>query len=246
MTAVASHTRTGEFEQLYIRLRSKEGRVYTDEQVAQLPFIDKNHAHYKEWKIRTSSFNKLLAYIQHKRAELNILEVGCGNGWLSAQIATGTKAKVTGIDINNTELEQAKRVFQKQPNLHFLNSDLGDGIFGNRKFDIIIFAASIQYFSSLSQVLAVSLRHLTANGEIHLLDSNFYHPTERLAAKERTKDYYASMGFPELSNYYYHHSIEDLEPFRFTVLHNPGSWRNKLTGVKNPFHWIVIKDKISS
>ena len=92
-----------------------------------------------------------------------------------------------------------------------------------------------------TKILIVSFKHLTENGEIHFLDSHFYHHSAIEEAKQRTKDYYASLGFPELSNYYYQHSIEDLEPFGFIVLQDPGSWKNKLTVAKNPFHWIVIK-----
>ena len=241
MKEVTADTITDRFEQQYLRLRTKEGRVYTDEQVEQFPYIGKTHTHYKEWKTRAASFNKLSAYIKRMPVALNILEVGCGNGWLSAQIATLIKGEVTGTDINHTELEQAKRVFQKKSNLHFINGDIRDGVLINKKFNIIIFAASIQYFSSLHEILDLTSRHLTTGGEVHFLDSHFYRRHEIHAARLRTKDYYLSMGFPELSNYYYHHSIEDLKPHKFIIMHDPGSWKNKLRGTKNPFHWIVIK-----
>ena len=244
MKEVTADTINDRFEQQYLRLRSKEGRVYTDEQVEQFPFIGKTHVHYNEWKTRAASFSKLSAYIKRMPAAINILEVGCGNGWLSAKLATLIKGEVTGMDINNTELEQAKRVFQKRSKLHFINGDIRDGALADKKFNIIIFAASIQYFSSLHETLDLASGHLTTGGEIHILDSHFYRRPEVLTARLRTKNYYSSMGFPELNNYYYHHSIEDLTPYRFIILHDPGSWKNKLTGNKNPFHWIVIKKKI--
>lgn len=231
------------FEQLYMRLRQKEGRIYTDEVTANLPCINKNHPNAKEWKTRERSLKKLLTYIKHIATDPTILEVGCGNGWLSAQLADTTAGNVIGMDINNTELEQAKRVFHQYANLSFINGDLRNGILADKKLDIIIFAASIQYFPSLKEVIDAALKYLMPNGEIHILDSHFYPQKEMAAAKQRTKKYYASIGFDELTNYYHHHSIEALNGYRYKILQDPFSWKNKLWATKYPFHWIIIKNK---
>ena len=45
-----------------------------------------------------------------------ILDVGCGNGWFSGQLAAIASAKVYALDLNRMELEQAARIF----NLHNL------------------------------------------------------------------------------------------------------------------------------
>ncbi len=232
-----------EFEQLYIRLRQKEGRIYTDEETANLPCLRKDHPNAKEWEIRELSLKKILTYIKHKTTDPTILEIGCGNGWLSAQLAAATKGKVIATDINNTELEQAKRVFHQHSNLSFINCDMRYGTMADKRFDIIIFAASIQYFSSFKEVINTALEHLTPNGEIHILDSHFYPQKEITAAKQRTKEYYTSIGFRELTNYYHHHSIEALNEYLHTILQDPYSWKNKLLARKYPFHWIIIKNQ---
>ena len=241
MSGIVTYSYNDEFAQLYIRLRQKEGRIYSDEEVVKLPFIDKAHPNNKEWKIRTLSFKKLLTHLKQKKTVLNILEVGCGNGWMSAQLAVNLKAEVTGIDINNVELEQAKRIFYTQPNLSFTYGDLRYAVFSDRKFDIIIFAASIQYFSSLNEIIAIALKHLSSNGEIHIMDSHFYRLGEVVVATQRTKDYYVSMGFSQLTPHYHHHSIDSLNLFNYTILQNPYLLKNKLLRNKNPFHWIVIR-----
>ena len=65
-------------------------------------------------------------------------------------------SKVIGTDINFSEIQQAARVFQHVPNLHFIYTYAEPGVFKEKKFDIIIFAASIQYFESLQETISNS------------------------------------------------------------------------------------------
>ncbi|MFA6085047.1 class I SAM-dependent methyltransferase [Mucilaginibacter sp.] len=230
-----------DFERLYITLRKQEQRLYTDEQVTQLPNIDALHVHYNEWKIRKHSANRLIGYLSKKKRALNILEIGCGNGWLSAQLAKIKGANVIGQDINRVEIDQAKRVFHKN-NLQFFCEDFNAERFKDLRFDVIIFAASVQYFPSLKQILNHALNCLSAGGEIHLIDTNFYNHSNIDSAKERTLVYYTKMGCPELAAYYFHHLLDDLKGFDHQILANPNTIINKLLK-GNPFYWISIKKK---
>ena len=230
------------FEQLYIRLRTKEGRIYTDEEIAGLPEIDRSHPYFHEWQIRKQSMNKLLAYIMERESASHILEVGCGNGWLSAQLALSTKADITGIDINYVELEQAARTFQHLVNLRFINDDIRENAGIDKKADYVIFAASIQYFPSLKEILTAAMEYLSENGEIHIIDSHFYPKSKIDAARNRTRDYYRAMDADIMTEYYFHHAVEELACFKHTVLYNPNSWKNRFSYFKHPFHWIRIKN----
>ena len=137
------------FEEKYILLRRKENRLYTDEQLKWLPEIEVSHPHYKEWQARKRSCNKLIQHLGNKRTDLNILDVGCGNGWLCHHLSKIPGSSVAGIDINKTELDQAKRVFDHIENVEFFYGGIDNESIRNEKFDAIIFAASIQYFPSL-------------------------------------------------------------------------------------------------
>jgi ubiquinone/menaquinone biosynthesis C-methylase UbiE len=232
-----------EFDQLYFRLRQKEGRIYTDADVATLPFIYASHPHHNEWVIRKHSQKALISYLKHKNTFTSILEVGCGNGWLSSRIAKTIDAEVTGLDINTYELEQAKRVFKNIPNLNFVNSNMQSESLKNEKFDMIVFAASIQYFPSLKQIIQIAIEHLTLQGEVHIMDSPFYQIQETAAARQRTKKYFAAIGFEAMADHYYHHHLAELENFQYKILHHPNSWKNKLSIKKNPFYWITIKNR---
>jgi ubiquinone/menaquinone biosynthesis C-methylase UbiE len=230
------------FEELYVALRLKEGRIYGEKEIAELPVIAASHPHYKEWLIRKRSCNKLLRYIKRHGHICNILEVGCGNGWLAARLASATKTRVTGIDINTVELEQARKVFRRIRDLTFTEGDIRSGILADEKFDLIIFAASVQYFESLEEILEFATRFLTLQGEIHIIDSRLYQPYEIASAKQRSKKYFTDIGFPRMAALYFHHGIREIESLRFSILYNPNAWINKLLFRENPFYWIVIKN----
>jgi ubiquinone/menaquinone biosynthesis C-methylase UbiE len=240
MTSAAVHMKPAGFEQYYPLLREKEGRVYSDEEVLQLPDITKNHPYYDEWQIRKESCNRLKHYFEKRKAPLKILEVGCGNGWLSCRLAEIPGSKVTGADINFAEIQQAVRVFNHIPDLQFIHGGINAEELEDTQYDFIAFCASIQYFSSLKEIISQAMRKLKPNGEIHIFDTNFYAPAEISAAKERSARHFSDLGFPEMTNHYFHHSTEELNLFRVEFLYLP-SLIKKILNNKSPFPWLCIK-----
>ncbi|MBV9962243.1 MAG: methyltransferase [Parafilimonas sp.] len=227
------------FEEKYIELRKKENRIYTNDQVKRLPLIENTHPHYKEWILRKQSANRLLKYLRQKGKPLKILEVGCGNGWLSKLLAAaGTY--VVGLDVNFIELKQAASIFKKE-NLYFVYNLLSEKLLSEFKFDIVVFAASAQYFPSIKNTVHMILPSLNTDGEVHILDTNFYALNEVEAAQKRTKDYYSELGFPEFAQHYYHHCFDELKGFCINVMYDPLSVKNIFKASKNPFPWFRIK-----
>jgi ubiquinone/menaquinone biosynthesis C-methylase UbiE len=229
------------FEKKYICIRDKEKRLYTDNGVLGLPEIDENHPHYAEWLVRARTCKRLVDYLSSKKKPLHILEVGCGNGWLSAQLSKISNTEVYGVDINFTELEQAARVFENRGNVHFIYADMCAGELLPMKFDVIVFAASMQYFKSLKAVVEVAMQHLNDNGEIHIIDTILYNAHETGEAKKRTQDYYASLGYPEMADHYFHHSKKELKAFHYKLMYNPDKLMNQLFRPDDIFPWICIK-----
>lgn len=234
---IAETTHTEDFEQLYLSLREKEGRIYTDEELLHLPVIQKHHPHFAEWQIRKESYLRLRDYLCKSVFPMKILEVGCGNGWLSHRLSSLPLVDITGFDINSIELKQAKRVFDHISNLHFVD-DMPEE---PGQFDHIVFASSIQYFSSAKEIIEVFMQQLRPNGEIHLIDTAFYKQEEIAAAKERTAGHFNRSGFPEMSSFYFHHSWEELTPFRYEIKYQPSFVRRRFYNNKNPFPWICIR-----
>lgn len=231
------------FTDNYIRLRKQEGRLYTDAEVLLLPAINSNHIHYREWQTRKKSAERLLHYLQKKKRPLSILEIGSGNGWLSAMLASISQFTVTASEINSTELQQAQRVFYEKKNIEFVQEDIRAVFFDEKKFDIILFAASVQYFASFHEIINRALLLLNEDGEIHITDSFFYKEDELEQAIGRTAKYYRSCGFTAMSDFYFHHTTESLKKFNHTFLFNPASFSNKLFNKTSSFPWVCIHNK---
>ncbi len=241
MNAVLSHNENAWVQNLYHPIREKEGRTYTDDEVLALPSTNPSHRHYQEWQLRKRSTGRLLQHLRRKRGLITIVEVGCGNGWLSRCMATVSGSRVIGIDINSVELQQAIRVFSHIPNLQFLYGDMQSDAVPDLSADFIVFAASIQYFPSLPAAIMHAKKKLRSNGEIHIIDSPLYKPAELEAAQQRTQDYYRNLGYPDMSGHYFHHSTTGLNDFNYKILYQPSAFQLSLSPFKNPFPWICIQ-----
>ena len=228
------------FEEQYIHIRQKEQRLYDNKTLLQLPVVSPDDPHYSEWKIRSASALKLKKYLSRHQQSFNIAEIGCGNGWLSNLLASVNGIHVTGIDINETELKQAAAAFKNTPNLKFEYGDIRTGVLCNKKFDHIIFAASIQYFPSLKEIIRYSIEQLTGTGEIHILDSPLYTTAQRDDARARTIIYFDTQEASVMSNYYYHHTWNDLVGLHYKLLYKPSLFQHYILQNKNPFPWISI------
>jgi ubiquinone/menaquinone biosynthesis C-methylase UbiE len=229
-----------DFEHTYIEVRKKEGRLLSDTFVSKLPEVDRSNPHFEEWQIRGRSSMRLTDYLNQKLGDKLILEIGCGNGWLTHLLSKIKNAQVVGVDVNVIELKQAANVF-KRPNLAFI---MGDVFSLNLpvKVNYIVLASSVQYFSDFTKLVNVLSEILSDNGEIHILDTPFYNDDSIADARERSASYFASQN-SKMIDHYYHHSWEVLSKFNFQFLYNPGSIVSKLKNkvwADSPFPWIKI------
>jgi SAM-dependent methyltransferase len=228
---------------LYLSVREKEGRLFPDPIAAHLPDIPAHHPLADEWRTRAESANRLASYIARLPQPLRILELGCGNGWLSHKLASVDGVRIWGLDRGGSELAQASRLFHAS-NLAFLNADIFRSPFAPHGFDLIVLASVIQYFPDLPALIRALQNLLTSGGEIHVLDSPLYNDHELTSARERTRAYYASLGLPEMALCYFHHTFSSLHPFSPRWLYRPRDWQvrfwRRLGRVMPPFAWFCI------
>ena len=236
------------FEQAYLETRQKEGRLYDIKTIRELPDVPENHPLAAEWEIRRRSAEKLSTYLIHRKNMVSILEIGCGNGWLTHYLAKGLPdSHFTGMDVNLAELKQASETFEDCSNITWLFDEITNPeVLPGHHFDLIYFAASIQYFPDLKLVLNCAAKYLAPGGEIHILDSPFYSDRQMISAKERTLAYYS--GFSSgMADYYFHHSYKELLESGFKVKRMnrtaPFSWLKKLNALAgwDHFGWYCLK-----
>lgn len=229
MILAADKNKYKEKEEMYLAVRNKEQRVISDEILTQLPEPPISYIHYDEWQIRAKNVHRFLKHI--KNNQLDILDLGCGNGWMTNLL--GKKGHtVTGMDLNIAELQQAERVFGSNHRIKWMYADIMDTP-PKHKYDLIVLAASCQYFPDIHLLTQKLISSLKPGSSVHLLDSFFYKPNELPDAKKRTKRYYAEMGIPEMSNYYFHHNIEDLKALGYKRLYPYFEW------IKKPAWWVL-------
>jgi SAM-dependent methyltransferase len=145
--------------------------LYTDREVAQLPYLIATHPRRRDWAGRIASTDRLVSYLSAHKKSAGILEIGCGNGWLSRRLSDVPCCRVIGLDPNLGELRQAARVFRKQRNLKFIYGEFYSNVLQDLSFDIIVIAAAVQYFPNLQQLILEALAYLRPHGELHILDS---------------------------------------------------------------------------
>ena len=247
LTAINGVVRISEvdesFEKLYLQVRKKEKRIYSDDEIKLLPYSFKMNPHKAEWTLRAKSFLRFKNYLAKKKSKLNILDLGCGNGWLTGQLAKEFDHNYFCVDINLAELEQAARVFENE-NIKFIYTDIFSTIFPANTFDIVIINSALQYFSNIPLLMKELFFISKTYGEVHIIDTPFYNANELMHAKNRTLKYYTSLGYPEMVSKYFHHSLGDFKYLRYKFLYNPQSIKNKLSGFlfdqDSPFPWLVV------
>ncbi len=231
------------FEKLYLQVRKKEKRIYSDDEIKLLPYASKINPHKNEWELRTKSFMRFKEYLSHKKTKLNILDLGCGNCWLTGQLIKEFDHNYFCVDVNLTELEQAARVFGNG-NIKFLYGDIFSTTFPTNTFDLVIMNSALQYFPNIPTLMKELFFISKTYAEIHIIDTPFYNSDELMQAKNRTLKYYTSLGFPEMTSKYFHHTLEDFKYLRYNYLYNPNSLKNKLSGFMfdedSPFPWLVV------
>lgn len=227
---------------LYLKVRAQEYWIYPDALLPLLPRVPAQHPHAHLWTWRRRGLARLLSFLksQFRDQSFNVLDVGCGNGWMSHYLSKNLpQAHILGVDVNLTELEQAVRVFQR-PNLQYAFADLEADVLPEQQFDLVLFAGAFQYFQAAEKVLQAAQRVLKPGGLVHIIDTNFY-KNERAQAKAQagTRSYYTQLNVPEMAAFYHHFLKKDIPGVdRLDTL--KGRFLQKI-GYLSPFPWMEIR-----
>ncbi len=102
-----------------------------------------------------------------------VLDVGCGTGAISKDIANiiGEEGKVVGIDNTGKFIEHGKRTYGDIENLELIHAELFE-FEAKEKFDLIVSARVLQWLTNPKEALVKMKSLLKADGQISILDYN--------------------------------------------------------------------------
>ena len=107
-----------------------------------------------------------------------ILELGCGTGELAHMLATLTESRVTGVDLSERFLAQARASHQR-PNLDFIRADLTREVpaAGQQRYHAITGNGILHHlYHHLDTVLPALLRWLEPGGRLVFWEPNLWNP----------------------------------------------------------------------
>lgn len=229
------------FEDQYILIRDKEQRIFSIDEIRRLPKVKEGHKHAAEWKIREKSIERFVRFLKKKKVAA-ALDIGCGTGFFANMLSQHC-TKVSGVEVNLTELKQAAEAFKTNEKTEWYYTDiLGRKVFNENTFDLITFCCSFQYFPDIKEILDTCFYYLKPGGSVHIIDTPFYSREEQLKAKKATHSYYQNMGCDALAKHYFHHTWEDIEPYH-PIIHyqkSKGVLSSLFSRHDSPFPWIEM------
>lgn len=104
---------------------------------------------------------------------LRVLDIGCGTGSITKDIAklVGPTGYVIGIDNTASFISEGKSLFANTENLELIHVDILD-FETEEKFDLIVSARTFQWISTLDKAIDKVKSLLKPNGQVSILDYN--------------------------------------------------------------------------
>lgn len=113
-----------------------------------------------------------------RRAQIRILEIGCGMGELAHELALLTGARVTGVDLSPGFIEHAATTY-RHPLLNFIVTDLSrtNPTSDQEQYDFIVGNGILHHlYHHLSTFLPVLARWLKPAGRLIFWEPNLWNP----------------------------------------------------------------------
>jgi ubiquinone/menaquinone biosynthesis C-methylase UbiE len=175
---------------------------------------------------------------------ITVLDVGCGTGAISKDIAQiiGESGKVIGIDNTEKFILSGKETNQNVLNLELIHTDLFD-FNTDLKFDLIVSARTLQWLSNPKEALFKMKSLLNPNGQISILDYDHTNLIWNPSPPESMQEFYKTFlkwradagmdnsigeNLPSLLAQAGFHSIEKINSDEHYVVDNEVS-RNKIS-----------------
>lgn len=100
------------------------------------------------------------------KSKKDILDVGCGTGAVTMDIAQSTNGNVVGIDIDQEKLGEAEKVLSNIPNIKLMEADVLDLPFGDETFDLVVFNVVLIYIKDQQKAINEMARVTKKGGHV--------------------------------------------------------------------------------
>jgi SAM-dependent methyltransferase len=196
---VTATTAEGRWAAAYEALRAREGRGAAADP-ERLPYVSDGPL-AAQWAIRARTYERFLGAVftplARKRAPLRLLDLGAGNGWLCHRTALlGCAPVAVDVRVDAVDGLSAARG-ARFPRLAGSFEALP---LRSRRFDVVLFNASLHYAVDLGRALAEAARLACPGGTVAILDSPFYEREEVGAAMVEERDAATRRAFPDLAD----------------------------------------------
>lgn len=139
--------------------------------------IENQRKFYNERWQKSTYINRLklercIAILESLRSlsltEPEIIDLGCGAGWLSSILAQ--IGPTVGVDLSDVAIESAKH---KYPNIRFYQADLQiDNLLELGRFDVVVSQEVIEHFTNQQQYIQLASELLRSQGHLILTTPN--------------------------------------------------------------------------
>lgn len=110
----------------------------------------------------------------------NVLELGCGVGYVSAYLSREYKMNVIGTDFDPDQIESARRLHGESELLHYLTQDASHLKFEQSSFDLVISQHVFHHIAAWKQVVREIATVLRDGGYLIWLDLALPGPVKSL------------------------------------------------------------------
>jgi SAM-dependent methyltransferase len=125
--------------------------------------------------------NSFLATVEFPHGA-QVLEVGCGTGVLTRQLASRPGVdSVTGVDLAPSLLEKARELAAGLDTLRFEEADARSLPYADEAFDVVVFDSTLSHVPEPERAVAEAVRVLRPSGRLAVFDGDYATATVALS-----------------------------------------------------------------
>lgn len=95
----------------------------------------------------------------------SVLDLGCGNGLITAYLSEASGASFTGIDLSEEAIKQARKIAKKD-RLNFQRGNMNDLNFDENTFDAVVSIDTLYFVDDLEEVMNQLLKIVKSGGQM--------------------------------------------------------------------------------